>query len=247
MTSKARIAAPQTEFRSLSAVRFFVGSILVFAALAVLTEMQRGSLHGFVPVGLAEQMGMDRWFSEDGPLETGTSILAAAAGILLLWVHYLCWKLKILERPSHYTLLALLATMMIFFAGEEISWGQRLIGFGTPDLMLQYNKQEEFNLHNVGLIHSYKDGLLALGILVWGVILPLTKPFVGAVAKLQRLMHLPLPPLQYVGYFAAAIGFRVIFKTIYGNMGQEGLEFIFALAMFLLSWHAMRRPRALFE
>ena len=58
---------------------------------------------------------------------------------------------------------------------------------------------------------------------------------------------MPLPPLQLVGYFAAAIGFRVVFKPLYGNIGQEGLEFLFALAMFILSCHAIRRPYVLFE
>lgn len=48
----------------------------------------------------------------------------------------------------------LLAIMFLFGCGEEISWGQRIIGWETPDLMQEYNLQEETNIHNLWLFHS---------------------------------------------------------------------------------------------
>lgn len=42
-----------------------------------------------------------------------------------------------------------LAALFFFGAGEEISWGQRILGFETPQSISQVNKQEEFNLHNL--------------------------------------------------------------------------------------------------
>jgi hypothetical protein len=42
-----------------------------------------------------------------------------------------------------------LATLFFFGAGEEISWGQRILGFETPEVLTQINKQEEFNAHNL--------------------------------------------------------------------------------------------------
>lgn len=38
--------------------------------------------------------------------------------------------------------------VMAFFAIEEISWGQRIIGFETPDFLAIASAQEEFNIHN---------------------------------------------------------------------------------------------------
>ena len=38
---------------------------------------------------------------------------------------------------------------MVFAAGEEISWGQRIFGFATPDWLMRLNDQEEFNVHNI--------------------------------------------------------------------------------------------------
>jgi hypothetical protein len=42
-----------------------------------------------------------------------------------------------------------LALLFLFGAGEEISWGQRILGFQTPESLSQVNRQEEFNLHNL--------------------------------------------------------------------------------------------------
>lgn len=42
-----------------------------------------------------------------------------------------------------------LAALFFFGAGEEISWGQRILGFETPETLSQVNRQEEFNLHNL--------------------------------------------------------------------------------------------------
>jgi hypothetical protein len=42
-----------------------------------------------------------------------------------------------------------LALLFLFGAGEEISWGQRIFGFQTPETLSQVNRQEEFNLHNL--------------------------------------------------------------------------------------------------
>jgi hypothetical protein len=42
-----------------------------------------------------------------------------------------------------------MAGLFFFGAGEEISWGQRILGFETPETLSEVNRQEEFNLHNL--------------------------------------------------------------------------------------------------
>jgi hypothetical protein len=49
-----------------------------------------------------------------------------------------------------------LAALFFFGAGEEISWGQRILGFETPDSISQVNRQEEFNLHNLSAWEASK-------------------------------------------------------------------------------------------
>ena len=54
---------------------------------------------------------------------------------------------------------------MVFAAGEEISWGQRIFGFATPDFLLPWNYQKEFNVHNISVgtfDRIYRDGAFLL-------------------------------------------------------------------------------------
>jgi hypothetical protein len=39
--------------------------------------------------------------------------------------------------------------IFIIAAFEEISWGQRIIGFDTPEKLKVINYQDEFNFHNI--------------------------------------------------------------------------------------------------
>jgi hypothetical protein len=47
-----------------------------------------------------------------------------------------------------------LALLFFFGAGEEISWGQRIFGFETPETLAQVNKQDELNLHNLSVLEN---------------------------------------------------------------------------------------------
>ncbi|MGB8983581.1 MAG: hypothetical protein WCC12_17060, partial [Anaerolineales bacterium] len=47
-----------------------------------------------------------------------------------------------------------LALLFFFGAGEEISWGQRILGFETPETLAQVNKQDELNLHNLSVLEN---------------------------------------------------------------------------------------------
>lgn len=49
---------------------------------------------------------------------------------------------------------------MVFFGGEEINWGQRIIGFETPAFLANPNIQGEFNLHN---IREYDENFIESG------------------------------------------------------------------------------------
>jgi len=57
-------------------------------------------------------------------------------------------------------------------AMEEISWGQRLLGYRPPVYFLEHNFQQEFNFHNV-IATGYRKLALTLIIAGYGIGLPL--------------------------------------------------------------------------
>jgi hypothetical protein len=70
--------------------------------------------------------------------------------------------------------LMLTTIACIYFAGEEISWGQSFFHWQSPEVFNQLNKQHETNLHNMSSWFNQKPRiLLAIGVLVGGIILPL--------------------------------------------------------------------------
>lgn len=66
----------------------------------------------------------------------------------------------------------LVALFCLFVAGEEASWGQRLLGFTPPEYFLAENAQQEFNLHNFKDIFGRPKVALAIALAGYGVVLP---------------------------------------------------------------------------
>lgn len=112
------------------------------------------------------------WFySEAGPLETLqaailllTCLLAASSlpqvaqfgsGLLRLWPY-------------------LILAGGLYTAGEELSWGQHLFHWETPEAWRDINDQGETNLHNVSSWFDQKPRLLLeLAVVFGGIVMPL--------------------------------------------------------------------------
>ncbi|MGD9873637.1 MAG: hypothetical protein AB7T27_05130 [Kiritimatiellia bacterium] len=71
------------------------------------------------------------------------------------------------------TFFALLGFFLFVCAGEEISWGQRIFGFGTPEPMVEINEQNEFNLHNLKFEEFHPKDIVSWFMKIYGIILPL--------------------------------------------------------------------------
>jgi len=101
----------------------------------------------------------------------------------------------IFNREKHVTkqlnVWVLLVTLAcVYIAGEELSWGQQLLSWETPEWIKESNKQQETNLHNTsGWFNQKPRLLLEISILIGGIFLPLKR-------KLQGI-HLPRDSWQY--------------------------------------------------
>jgi hypothetical protein len=67
----------------------------------------------------------------------------------------------------------LVGAFCIFVGGEEMSWGQRLLGFTPPDVFLEHNTQQEFTLHNFADIFGKPKGILIIALLGYALVWPL--------------------------------------------------------------------------
>ncbi|MDD8046815.1 MAG: hypothetical protein PHF14_10165 [Verrucomicrobiota bacterium] len=87
-----------------------------------------------------------------------------------------CWMTLRFRAQMGWKGMGFFGMLGLFFfvcAGEEISWGQRVFGFETPDAMLEVNEQEEFNLHNLSFEHLHPKDIVSWSMKLFGIVLPL--------------------------------------------------------------------------
>ena len=92
----------------------------------------------------------DRVSREDRLIESLTAFFLAVTGFLFLRSSAFSNSEKSFQYRNLRTVLFVFAgVVFILAAGEEISWGQRILNFETPENLVQLNDQNEFNFHNI--------------------------------------------------------------------------------------------------
>ena len=94
-----------------------------------------------------------------------------------------------------------IALFCLFVALEEISWGQRLLGYRPPVYFLDQNFQQEFNIHNV-VDTQYRKLALSSVIIGYGVNLPVLR-LVPASGGLLARLGVIAPPMGFLPTFLA--------------------------------------------
>ncbi len=88
----------------------------------------------------------NRYTTEDGLLEWATVVALLIALAVCIRRLFLLWRVR---RPRFRFMVCFLALLCLFGAGEELSWGQRILGFTTPAYFAEHNTQEEVGIHNL--------------------------------------------------------------------------------------------------
>lgn len=120
-----------------------------------------------------------RWIAgETGFVELGTSVILLPAIV--------CGALAFRHRAVlprawlAYWVLAFTAGSF-YFAGEDLSWGQVLLGWRTPEMFMDINDQFETNLHNISSWFDQKPRMaLEIWVVVGGILVPLWAYFRGS-------------------------------------------------------------------
>lgn len=131
-------------------------------------------------------------------------------------------------------------------AGEEISWGQRLLNYRPPEYFLANNFQQELNVHNV-LDTDLRKLALKTVILGYGVVLA----FLGWIKPIRRSLEKLLiesPPFVLVPSFVATYWVYESYPWKFSGEVAElmlGLGFLFALLSTCRRLAGPSGPRAI--
>jgi drug/metabolite transporter (DMT)-like permease len=173
---------------------------------------------------------------EDGPVEVATALLFALAAFFAARIFF-----RRRGGPGAW-FFAALAALGLLAAAEEISWGQRLLGFRAPDFIRHRNTQRETNMHNMLPAPLKPRHLECAAVLAGGVVLPV---LAGTVPRIRRRMEglgMKAPPLFLAPSFALACVFLLDWPT---GLAEELGEFAAALGMaiFILREHDLMTER----
>jgi len=197
--------------------------IFVIVVIAV-TALSYSVYYFFEPAVVADLGDEDKFF------EWWTAIS-------LFMSSFICFYLFIRSKNVFFILLAL---AFFFGGGEEISWGQRIFGFKTPELLDEVNAQHEFSFHNIEIFNSsdrngnMKHGfarllevnfLFRLFMMVYGIVLPFVVFHVKLIRKFTEKIKMPIPPIGIgIFFFINWFIFRIL--HVYVLSSQYGLQYL---------------------
>ena len=173
------------------------------------------------------------WIAEDGLVEWAT--FAGLAGMAVLAIR----QAASLAGPARSAWI-MLAAAFLFGAIEEISWGQRLFGWHSPEWFLSHNAQDETNLHNLVLggikVNRLVFGkMLGVALGVYLLVLPVLYRRRARVREVLDARALPVPRIYQVLLTLAVWLVSELGRSIYGKSGElQELGVVFVLASVLL-------------
>ncbi|HSP31253.1 MAG TPA: hypothetical protein VLO13_04475 [Halomonas sp.] len=185
---------------------------LIFTALFLTTSL----IEFFHPVSYVY------FISEDKIGEYATSVAFAAAA---------CFFVAVARRGIGLNRLFMfsMAFLSLLIAGEEISWGQRIFGVDTPELLRNVNHQGEITLHNIGPLQEANFHEVA-GVLLQ--ILMVTSALKNRLSQsFASIRSLSLPP---VSLWPSAVVVSYVLVAMPMVKGDEIAEAF--LAFLVLTW-----------
>jgi len=118
------------------------------------------------------------------------------------------------------------ALLFFVIAGEEISWGQRILGIETPESFAAHNVQQEINLHNIEGIHGSIRALALIVIITVCILIPIANRLIPNLREWFHENHFPVFPAWAIGITVLGILFMAIprfcWNEIVFNLDEMG-------------------------
>ena len=138
---------------------------------------------------------------EDSWVENFTAICLFLSGLFLIVTAL------VEHRALPLCIYILSGVAFLFAAAEEISWGQRIFGFHTPDYLMDLNRQHELNIHNTRALRPF------IQIDYYGTLIFCIMTYAAFFYKKDMILGVPLPSIPLVFSFMVMLSHT---NTIYG-------------------------------
>lgn len=187
-----------------------------------LTGMAAAMAVTMLAFALTDAAAYRRLISEDGWVEwlsVGFWALALVAALVTLMGRFKTVAPHRLHAP-----LVLLSLFFFVCAGEEASWGQRVLAIETPALIGKVNVQNETNLHNLGSISLFSNAFFLIS-LTFFVLVPW---LANKHPKLNGLLYglgIDRPDMHVVRIFRIALVSWIVVGLIFGTLGFHPFSF----------------------
>ncbi|MDD5014567.1 MAG: hypothetical protein PHW73_05630 [Atribacterota bacterium] len=167
-------------------------------------------------------------YIEDGFFESLTAVFAIMASLLCL--------ISIYFNNDNAFIKYALFVLFFLFGMEEISWGQRIFGWNTPNALSSINYQNETNIHNI--FNPYLSLLYSSFNLLFGFLILSSMKLRKKVAswlKIEKYTYfIPSHEFKLYGFIFILLSFQSYFYG--GELTEEIFSvFILAYAVNLLS------------
>jgi hypothetical protein len=145
---------------------------------------------------------------EDGAIENMQAILYLLGAGLWGFAFIFTSSAKGNGKRRQVFFILFLALFLFFFL-EEISWGQRMFGFSTPESLEGMNMQDETNIHNIGWGDSLLWVHLIMGLFVVtvGIIFPVLKLGSKRASTVFDRLKFPVVHHNLIACFCMALVF----------------------------------------
>jgi hypothetical protein len=166
---------------------------------------------------------------EDGIVEYLSALLVLAAAAISFFAA--CRVIRSRERSPMLALLLVGLSGVFFIIGmEEISWGQRIVGFESPSVYLE-NEQHEANIHNLAT-EAFEDLYYSLA-----TVLLIVLPFVQDRTKV-------FASFPMVGFFVPGLSILFLSAPLaaynYNLWTAPHMQLLFFLTAAILLYYLMR-------
>jgi hypothetical protein len=152
---------------------------------------------------------LTRQLREDSVLEYLQAALFLAGSVCFLLTYWFADLGVTLGRVTfaRNPFLLAIGLVLAFGTGEELSWGQRIFEFDTPDLLADANVQREFTIHNISWFDSTTGSVLKMDRLFhgfWftiGIVIPAFDRYSAVARHWMRAARVPVFPLALSAQF----------------------------------------------